>query len=165
MKKRLSLGFTLIELMIAVVIVGIIAAIAYPSYRDYTAQARRAEGRNLLLAMVNQQEKFYSDCHYYAATIQTSSSSSCGASSANGVLVVGSLTSENGYYSVGAPAAGNLQGGCSAGGAQFDCGVTLTATPVASTVQANDGALRIDAIGTRQWNRKNSGSWVSWTSK
>ena len=42
-------GFTLIEVMIAVVIVGILAAMAYPAYMDYVARSHRAEAKALLL--------------------------------------------------------------------------------------------------------------------
>jgi type IV pilus assembly protein PilE len=67
MKNKQS-GFTLIELMIVVAILGIIAAIAYPQYIEYVAKGRRAECRSALLVASQKMEKFYSNNNTYPTT-------------------------------------------------------------------------------------------------
>lgn len=52
-------GFTLIEVMIVVAIIGIIAAIGYPSYTRYLHKAARAEASALLLEVMEKQEQYY----------------------------------------------------------------------------------------------------------
>ena len=60
-------GFTLIELMITVAIVGILAAIAYPSYLDSVRKGKRAEGRTALIDFMQQQERYLTQMGSYLA--------------------------------------------------------------------------------------------------
>lgn len=52
-------GVTLLELMIVIVVIGILAAVAYPNYRDAAARAKRSEARAALLQIATQQERLY----------------------------------------------------------------------------------------------------------
>ena len=58
---RNSQGMSLIELMIAVAIVGIIAAIAYPNYTDYMNKARRADATGDAMELAQYMERFYTE--------------------------------------------------------------------------------------------------------
>ena len=52
-------GITLIELMVVIVIIGILASIAYPNYQEFSARAKRNEARAALLRLATNQERFY----------------------------------------------------------------------------------------------------------
>ena len=66
MKKQQ--GFTLIELMIVVAIIGILAAIAIPAYQDYTIRAQVSEGLNLTGACKAAVTEFYQDSGAFPTT-------------------------------------------------------------------------------------------------
>lgn len=67
MKSRVS-GFTLIEMVIVVAIIGILAAIAYPSYQESVRRARRADVKAVLIEASQWMERFYTDNLRYDQT-------------------------------------------------------------------------------------------------
>lgn len=63
--KTSQQGFTLIEIMIVVVIIGILAAIAYPSYTEYVQRGNRTEGQAFLSDVAARQERHFSQNNSY----------------------------------------------------------------------------------------------------
>src|SRR2546430_1240950 len=60
-----SVGFTLIELMITVVVIAILAAIAYPSYQDHLRKGRRASAQAFMVDAANRQQQYLLDARNY----------------------------------------------------------------------------------------------------
>ncbi len=64
-QRQRSLGFTLIEVMIVVAIIGILAAIAYPSYQNQMQKTRRADAKASLMELAQFMERNYSTSGAY----------------------------------------------------------------------------------------------------
>ncbi|MBZ0332152.1 type IV pilin protein [Halomonas sp. ANAO-440] len=72
---RHTAGFTLIELMIAVAVIGILAAIAIPSYQGYVERSRLSDGQAGLMQAAGEMERCYTRNHeYQAGCLQTTNS-------------------------------------------------------------------------------------------
>jgi type IV pilus assembly protein PilE len=69
MQRVRPAGFTLIEMMIVLAIVGILAAIAYPSYSRYVLRSYRADAEATLVAVAQSQEKYYTLNNSYASSL------------------------------------------------------------------------------------------------
>lgn len=60
-------GFSLVEIMVALAIVGILASVVYPAYANYIVRSRRIEGQLALLDALQRQERYYSAHNTYIA--------------------------------------------------------------------------------------------------
>lgn len=111
-----ELGFTLIELMIAIAVIGILAAIAYPSYQDFVRKARRADGKEALVRLQIEQEKWRTSHTTYTGTID-------GTAGLSGLGLP--TTSSEGHYTIAITA-------------NSATGTGFTATATAQGAQASD---------------------------
>ena len=69
--NKVSKGFTLIELMIAVAIIAIIVAVAIPSYSAYVTKSRRSDAKVSLMTISQLQETYFADNNKYAEGVGT----------------------------------------------------------------------------------------------
>ncbi len=161
MQRRLPFGFTLIELMIVVVVIGVLAAIAWPNYTKWVRDTRRTDAMVALNKIASLQEKYMADCTFYAKN--AAGTRACGTIDTGTSILGAAATSPEGDYDI-TLAGGNISTAtCSAG--NFACGFTATATPRPGGRMVGDGDLRIDATQTREWNKNGAGTWVKWSSK
>jgi len=70
MKYKNQNGVTLIELLITIAIVGILGAVAYPSYTNYVTKSNRSEAQRELLRVANKMEQFFVDNRTYTSDMK-----------------------------------------------------------------------------------------------
>jgi type IV pilus assembly protein PilE len=124
-------GFTLIELMIVVIIVGILMAISVPAYRDYVMRSHRTDAHSSLLDIAARQERHVAQYNRYADVIT--------AADATGLNMT--ANSKEGYYTLAAAAC--------AGGLIATC-YLITATAVGGQADDTDcPSLTYNSVGTK----------------
>jgi type IV pilus assembly protein PilA len=97
MKKNMQKGFTLIELMIVIAIIGILAAIAIPAYQDYTIRAQVSEGPSLAASAKTAVAEFYTNAGNFPANNTSAGLSSAASITGN---YVSSVAVANGLITI-----------------------------------------------------------------
>ncbi|MBB4865163.1 type IV pilus assembly protein PilE [Pseudomonas nitritireducens] len=128
-------GFTLIELMITVVIISILAAIAYPSYQQYILRGNRAEGQALLNDAAARQERYFAQNNAY-----TNDLSKLNMRNSSGSGTTATVQSDTGLYALTLSTTAANSGG-----------YLLTATPrkAPQTSDSKCTTLTLNALGTK----------------
>lgn len=129
MNKRNQKGFTLIELMVVVAIIGVLAAIAIPAYANYTTRAKVTEGLSVARGIQTDiTDAWTQNGALGVATV----AAAYGNSGVNPSPLISSIVVDGGADAVGTPAAGvvTITYSPAAGAAS---GLTLVLTPVVST--------------------------------
>jgi len=139
--KQSASGFSVIELLIAVAIAAILAAVAVPAYTDLMRRSHRSEARVTLIQAAHWMERAATATGVYPAVDQLPSGilATPGSKAPRVILSDRSLTVVNDRYSVVA---------ASESGRTY----TLVATPIAGSAQAADkcGSLSLDQAGRRR---------------
>ncbi|MDO6566204.1 type IV pilin protein [Alteromonas sp. 1_MG-2023] len=143
MNSKKSNGFSLIELMIVVAIVGILAAIAYPSYQSFMTDGYRGSAQADMLAFAAAMERHHSGSFSYK-----------GAGPSGGDTGAPTIFAS---YSPAAESAANKRYDLTIVSADATS-YQLKATPVSGSPQATDGAIFYFSDGRKGWDVNNNGS-------
>ncbi len=122
--QRRQRGFSLVELMVVVVIIGILSAIAYPAYTRYVVRTHRAAVQSYMLDLSLKQTSYMADSRTYATDTQIKQ------------LVPTPTTISSRYDILVEPVSTPL-------------GYTITATPVTGSSQAGDSVLTLNNQGVK----------------
>ncbi len=121
---KYSKGFSLIELMIVVVLIGVISAIAIPQYSQYVIRGNRAAAQSFMLDVSNREKQYLLDARTYAADLATLTMTPPVDISRNYTITIAALAGPPPSY-------------------------TITATPVVGSKQEGDGNLTLDDLGNK----------------
>ena len=138
-------GVSLMELLVTVAIVGIIASVAIPSYRQHMMRSNRTDATSALLNIAGEQEKFFLQNNSYTDELGV------------GGLGLDTTTSTNGYYDLNITLTDN--------GAGFEAKATTRASGANGGSQADDNdckAFTLDETGARGYEGDAADATVCW---
>ena len=128
--RKYTKGFSLIELMVAVVIVAILAAVAVPSYQSHVIKGNRAAAQAFMLDVENREKQYLLDARAYTNSLTTLGMATPADVSKNYTITIDVVATPPSF--------------------------TITAAPITGTQQANDGNLTLTSSGAKTHGTSNT---------